>query len=118
MLGPELDLLDLDGLLLLARLGLLLLLVEAEPAVIEDLADRGDRVRCDLDEVEAGVLGELQGIEIGHHALVLPFLIDQLHVADAANISVGARSVLLRNRHGSHGSANGFDLLFPWLSGG
>ena len=70
--GPELDLLDLDGLLLLARLGRLLLLEEAEPAVIEDLADRGDRVRGDLDEVEAGVLGELQGIEKGTTPLFCP----------------------------------------------
>ena len=58
------------------------------------------------------------GHDVSNPTVNMLNLIDQLHVADAANISVGARSVLLRNRHGSHGSANGFDLLFPWLSGG
>src|SRR5688572_13976266 len=56
--GAELDLLDLDRLLLLARFGLLLLLEEAEAPVIEDLAYRRDRVRRDLDEIEAGLLGD------------------------------------------------------------
>jgi hypothetical protein len=43
-LRAELDLLDLDDLLLLARLVLLLLLGEAELAVVEDLADGGSAV--------------------------------------------------------------------------
>ena len=109
--GAKLDFLDLDGLLLLARFGLLLLLVEAEFAVVEDLADGRRRVRRDLDQIEARLLGGMKGIEEGHDAAILAGLIDQLHFANAANISIGARSVFLRNRHGSHRSANGFDLL-------
>ena len=55
--GAKLDFLDLDGLLLLARLGVLLLLKEAEFAVIEDFADRRSRVRRDFDQVETGFFG-------------------------------------------------------------
>jgi hypothetical protein len=107
----QLDFLDLDGLLLLARLGGLLLLQEAELAVIEDFADRGRRVRRDLHEIEARVLRNPQGVEEGHDAPVLPRIIDQLHFADTANISVGARAFFLRHRQGSHWTTNGSYLL-------
>ena len=58
--GAQLDFLDLDDLLLLAGLGGLLLLVEAEFAVIEDLADRRIGVGHDLDQIETIFLGEAQ----------------------------------------------------------
>ena len=74
----------------------LLLLVEAELAVIEDLADGRRGVGGDLDEVEAGILGDAQGVEERHDAAVLPVLVDQLDFADAADVPVGARPVLLR----------------------
>ena len=63
--GTQLDFLDLDGLLLLARLGGLLLLEEAVFAVVEDLADGRGGVRRDLHEVEAGVLGERRASKKG-----------------------------------------------------
>jgi hypothetical protein len=50
--GTEFDLLDLNLLLLLARLGLLLFLVEPEAAVIHQTADRWIGVGHDLDQVE------------------------------------------------------------------
>ena len=62
MPGPQLDLLDLDHLLALARLGGLLLLEEAVLAEIEDLADRRGRVGDDFDQIERSLVGELLGV--------------------------------------------------------
>jgi hypothetical protein len=53
----EFDFLDLDDLLFLAGLGLLLLLLEPVFAVIQDLADRRDRVGRNLDQIETGLCG-------------------------------------------------------------
>jgi hypothetical protein len=63
--GPELDLLDLDDLLLLASFVLLLLLLEPELAVVQDLADGGIGVRRDLHQVEPGFLGASSAAEVG-----------------------------------------------------
>jgi len=48
---PHLDLLDLDGALLLARLGGLFLRLIFVFAVVENFADRRLGIRRDLDEV-------------------------------------------------------------------
>ena len=93
MFGPELDLLELHDLLPLARLVLLLLLLELELAVVEDLADGRIRVRNDLNQIQAGLFG---GFERGggrHHALLLAVLIDQQNAGNA-DIFVHARPVL------------------------
>jgi hypothetical protein len=50
----NLDLLEFDALGLFARLGLLLLLLEPELAVVEDFADRRIGIGRHLDKVEAG----------------------------------------------------------------
>jgi hypothetical protein len=55
--GAQLDLLDLDDLLLLARLVAALLLFVFVLAEVEDLADGGIGVGRDFDEVEAGLDG-------------------------------------------------------------
>ena len=61
-LGAELHLLDLDPCLVLAGgLGLAVLLV-LELAIVEHLADRGLRVRRDLDEVETLVARNAQSV--------------------------------------------------------
>ena len=90
----------------LARLGLLLLLGEAKLAVVEDLADRRDRVRDDLDEIEPGLVGDPLRFEDLGDAPVLTFGIDELHFA-GADVAVDLRAVLLRDRGGFHGSTNG-----------
>src|SRR5258708_31359767 len=72
--GAQLDLLDLDDLLLLARLVLLFLLLVFVLAVIEDLADRRIGARRDLDEVEAGLIGHGECVvpaDYPHHASLL-----------------------------------------------
>ncbi|MDF9794407.1 hypothetical protein M2440_005108 [Methylorubrum extorquens] len=115
--GTELDLLHLDRLLPLAGLVLLLLFVEAEAPVIKELADGRDRIRRDFDEVEADLLSHGQRVEEGHDTPVLPILVDELDVADAAYVPVCARPVLLRGRHGSHWSANGSVLLYQRQNG-
>src|ERR1700677_3701822 len=59
---PQLDLLDLDYLLTLARFGGLLLLEKAILPEIEDLADRRGGVGDDFDQIERGLVGELLGV--------------------------------------------------------
>src|SRR6056297_2889114 len=58
--GAELDLLDLDGLLLLARFGLAFLLFVLVLAEIHDLADRRIRIGRDFHEVEPHFLCHLE----------------------------------------------------------
>jgi hypothetical protein len=94
---PELDLLDLDDLLFLAGLGLLLLLLEAILAVIQDLADRWRGVWRNLDQIEAGSRGLGQGIRDGNGSEVRTVDADQVNLFDA-NIFVGAGTVLLDGR--------------------
>src|SRR6266436_6710646 len=80
---PELDFLDLDDFLLLARLGSLLLLLVLELAVVENLAHRRGHVGSDLDEVERSLLGGLECRLDRNNSAVYSVLIDQLHLADA-----------------------------------
>ena len=102
----QLDFLDLDDLLLLARLGGLLLLGEAKAPVVEDFADGRRGVRRDLDEIEPGLLGNAQRVQQLNDAVILAFGIDQLHFT-CANFTVGARAFLLRRRGALHWPANG-----------
>src|SRR3989344_5616419 len=101
---PKLDLLELDDLLALARLGLLLLLLEAELAVIENLGDRRVGGGDDLDQVQPGLLGGLEGGGGGHDPLLLAVLINE-QPAGGADILVHTRPVLYGRR--LHGTANG-----------
>ena len=61
-LRPQLDLTNVDLLLVLAGLLLLLLLLVLVLRVIEQSRDRRLRAGSDLDQVEVGVLGALEGI--------------------------------------------------------
>ncbi len=110
--GAQLDFLDLDGALLLARLRGLLLLEKAEATIIEDLADRRNGVRGDLDEVEAGILGKLQRIEERDHATVGAGIVDELNLANSADIAVRAGTFLGRGRGSAVGTTNGGILLY------
>src|SRR5690606_1618902 len=66
--GAELHFLDLDLLGLLLGLVGLFLQVELELAEVHDLADRRIRVGLDLHQVQAFVLGHLQGFVARQHA--------------------------------------------------
>jgi hypothetical protein len=61
-LRPQLDLADVDLLLVLAGLLGLLLLLVLVLGVVEQPADRRARVGGDLDQVEIGLAGDLQGL--------------------------------------------------------
>ena len=108
--GAELDFLDLDRLLLLARLGGFLLRLILEFAVVEDFANGGADIGRNLDKVETGFAGQRNGFVDGGDASVRSILVDQLNLANA-DIFVGARPVLLDRRSGSHGATNGSALL-------
>src|SRR5690606_15630777 len=104
--GPELDLLDLDDLLLLLGLGFLLLRLVFELAEVHDLADRGRRIRADLDQVEPGLLGQLHPPRGGDEADVLTLGADQADFGDTdAVVDPGAG---IAHRRGVVGSA-GYD---------
>src|SRR5690606_3429177 len=76
---------------------------------IEDLADGRIGIRCDLDEIETGLLCHLERSFDRNRPVVLAFAIDEL---DAGNpdFRIGARSFLGRLRR-SVWSANGRILL-------
>jgi hypothetical protein len=59
--GAELDFLDLDDVLLLARFGLALLRLILVFAKIHDLADRRLGVGRDFDQIKSGFFGHLHG---------------------------------------------------------
>ena len=82
--GGHPDFLDLHHTLVLAGLFLSLGLLEAELAVIHDLADRGNGIRRDLDQVQALLLCDAQSFQSGHNAQLFTGLRDQsnLLVAD------------------------------------
>src|SRR5690606_29050019 len=60
--GPELHFLDLDDLLLEPGVVLPLLLLVLELAVVHQAADGGNRLRCDLDQVDLGLFGHAHGL--------------------------------------------------------
>src|SRR5262249_33743310 len=75
-----------DLLLVLVRLSLFLRLLVLELAVIKDAADRGVRVRRDLDEIEACVARHFERLLDGDDADLLPLVIDDQDFADADTI--------------------------------
>src|SRR5215472_4546664 len=87
---PELDFLDLDDLLFLARLGGLLLFLVLELTKIEDFTDWGRHVGGDFDEIESRLQRNIERITQCNDAAIFSFLVDQLHLSDA-NIFVDAR---------------------------
>ena len=82
-LGPELDFLDLDDVLMPLRFpGALLLLVLVLP-VIHDPADRRDRRGRNLHEVEPFLPGDRQGLRRRHDAELLARVVDHADFTDA-----------------------------------
>src|SRR5579863_3088923 len=106
----EFDLLDLDDLLLLARLGGLLLRLIFVFAEVENLADRGDRIRRDLHQIEPGLLRHGYGGADFRDALVGAVFIDELDLANA-DLLVDARTLLGGGLRRSDGATNGPCLL-------
>ena len=107
---PELDLLDLDDLLLLAGLGLLFLLLEPVFPVVQDLADRRHGVGRNLDQIETGLRGLAQCVCDGDGSEVGTVLVDQVNLANA-NVFIDALAVLLDGRLRSLRATNGGELL-------
>ena len=66
--GPDLDLLHLEGALLLLRLLTLLGLFVLETTKIHDFAYRGSRVRCHLNKIEPTITGRGQCFVQREHA--------------------------------------------------
>ena len=66
-IGRHTDFLDLHHFLVLLVFLFLLHLLEAELAVIHDLADRGSRVGRDLHQIQILFIGQLQSIFSGHN---------------------------------------------------
>src|SRR5690606_35271481 len=93
-IGPELDFLQIGGLLLLPRLRLFLLLGEALLAVIGNLHDRRIVVGGDLDQIQSGFTGGVQRSLDRHFPLLLALLIDEQDTS-SLDILVDARSFLL-----------------------
>ena len=90
--GPDLDLLDLDDLLLLAGLVLLLLGLVFELAEIEDLADRRIGIGRDLDQIEAGLGGHVERFARGDDPDHLAVFLDKSD-ARHGDLGVDARPV-------------------------
>jgi hypothetical protein len=103
--GAHLDLLDLDDLLVLARLGSLLLVGVFQLAEIEDLADWRIGIGGNLYEIEAGFLGCEQRVVDRNISEIVAVGRDELDAGDA-NVPVGARAFLCRRRRFER-SANG-----------
>src|SRR5579883_937848 len=108
--GTQLDFLDLDDFLALARFGGFLLLEEAEFAEIENFTDRRTGVGHDLDQVEPRFLRELQSVCNGHDAAIVTFGVDQLNFP-RPYIAVCQRSPFLWSRYGLHRTTNGLSPL-------
>ena len=90
---PHLDLLDLDGALLLARLGGLFLRLIFVLAVIQDLAHRRLGIGRDLDQIEPGFNRARQGLGRGNHADIVAGSVDELDVGNVDAL-VDARAAL------------------------
>src|SRR5262249_38633808 len=82
-LGPELDLLDLDHLLVLSRLARALLLLVLVLAEIHDSANRRHGGGRDFDEVEAFLLRNGQRLGRRHDAQLLAVVVDDANFAHA-----------------------------------
>ena len=77
----ELDFLDDDDLLLLACGAVTLVFLVEVLAVVLDLADGGDGVRRDLDEIERPFASHLQGFKGSHDAKLFAVFIDHADFA-------------------------------------
>ena len=75
--GTELDFLDLDDVLLLARLGLALLRLVFVLAEIHDLADRRFGIGRDFDQIQTRLFGKGHSARRGDHADILSISPDQ-----------------------------------------
>jgi hypothetical protein len=106
--GAQLDLLDLDGLLLLARLGGFLLGLVLVFAVIHDLADWRVGI-ANLHKIKARFLGTRHSIALADDAKIFSALGDELNLP-GDNGLVDARAVFIGGFR-SHWSANGRILL-------
>jgi hypothetical protein len=103
--GAHLDLLDLDDLLVLARLGRLFLVGVFQLAEIEDLADWRIGIGGNLDEIEAGFLGCEQRVVDRDISEIVAVGRDELDAGDTY-VLVGARA-FLGGRRRFERSANG-----------
>jgi hypothetical protein len=95
--GAHLDLLDLDDLLVLARLGGLFLVGVFQLAKIEDLADWRIGIGGNLYEIEAGFLGCEQRVVDRNISEIVAVGRDELDAGDAY-VPIGARAFLCRRR--------------------
>lgn len=105
----ELDLLDLDDLLLLARFGGLLLLLVFVLAKIEDLGDGRLGIGRDFAEIEAGFFRQTQGFADRDYTAVLTGGIDQTDLGDV-DLEIDPRTIGFRCRRGIE-RGTGYDAL-------
>src|SRR3984885_12200051 len=110
----EFYLLDLDDLLFLARLGRFLLRLIFIFAEIENLTDRRDRIRRDLNQIEPGLLRHGQSCLYFGDALVGAVFVDELDLA-YADLLVDARTLLGGGLRQSDWATNGTYLLWSLL---
>ena len=103
---PQLDLLDLDDLLLLAGFGGFLLRGIFILPVIHNLADGRIGIRRNLNKIHARFEGHLDRNHRFDGALVGTILIDQLDLR-VTDFIIGARPIFGRDGRGSIGTANG-----------
>src|ERR1035437_7078799 len=82
-LGTQLDLAQLPVALLLPRLFVFFRLLVLEPTVVADPADRRDRRRGDLDEVEPLGPGHVEGFLGRYDAQLLACVVDDTDLADS-----------------------------------
>jgi hypothetical protein len=75
--------------LILLRVAGALVLLEAKLVKVGNSADRPDRARGHLDEIEACVFGALQGFLNRHHADLVALVIDDAHLRNA-NLAIGS----------------------------
>src|SRR5207253_5297377 len=105
--GAHLDFLELDDLLVLARLGGLLLLLELVLSEIQDLADGRVCIGRNIHEIEAYVLRARQRIEFCNNPDVLTSLVDKLDFAGPDLVVNAGPGLFPALRLGSHGPTDG-----------
>ena len=92
-LGPELDLLHLDDVLVPLRFARALLLLVLILPVVHDPADRGNGRGGDLHQVEPFLSGDCQGLRRRHDAELLTRVVNHADFTDA-NAFVDAEPVV------------------------
>src|SRR3954462_1790803 len=106
----HLHFLELDDLLLLARLGLLLLLLVFELAVVHQLDDRRICFGGNLDKIESALLRDGAGFVYAEGAEFVPVVSDKKNGA-GADVFIDAGAVLGGSRTGHLGTSWGYDSL-------